>query len=329
MTTRILGVTAAVLVSAVANAAGFAQAQTGWPERPVRVIVPYPAGSSSDVAARIIGNELSARLGQQFVVDNRPGASGNIGADVIAKAAPDGYTIGLATTSTHAVAPSLAPGVPYYPIKSFAPVALISTSPYVLVVYPGLAANSMAELIGLAKKTPGKISYGSAGLTSLAHLASVLFENSAGVKLNHIPYKSSAQSVIDLISGRLDMQFATIPPTLPNITAGQLRALATTGAQRASVLPDVPTVAEAGIPGYEASLWLAVVAPAGTPAAIVTRLNREITELLGTPQIKSALAAQGLEAEPGPPEALAARIRTDLEKWRKVIVQSGIRATDD
>jgi len=332
MTIRISVLTAAVLASAIANAAGIAlaagiaNAQSGWPERPVRVIVPYPAGSSSDVAARIIGNELSTRLGQQFVVDNRPGASGNIGSDVIAKAAPDGYTIGLATTSTHAVAPSLAPGVPYDPIKSFAPITLISNSPYVLVVYPGLAANSVGELIALAKKTPGKISYGSAGLTSLAHLASVLFENSAGVKLNHIPYKSSAQSVVDLIAGRLDMQFATIPPTLANIKAGQLRALATTGAQRVAVLPDVPTVAEAGIPDYEASLWLAMVAPAGTPGAIVTRLNREITELLSTPEIKSALAAQGLEVEPGPPEALANRIRTDLEKWRKVIVQSGIRA---
>jgi len=317
------------VIAGITHAAAVAQAQTGWPERPVRVIVPYPAGSSSDVAARLIGNELSGRLGQQFVVDNRPGASGNIGADVIAKAAPDGYTIGLATTSTHAIAPSLAPGVPYDPIKGFAPVALISTSPYVLVVYPGLAANSMAELIALAKKTPGKISYGSAGLTSLAHLASVLFENSAGVQLNHIPYKSSAQSVVDLIAGRLDMQFATIPPTLANIKAGQLRALATTGAQRVAVLPDVPTVAEAGIPDYEASLWLAMVAPTGTPGAIVTRLNREITELLSAPEIKSALAAQGLEVEPGPPEALANRIRTDLEKWRKVIVQSGIRATDE
>jgi len=315
-----------VLLAAVL-AAGAARAQSGaWPDRPVRVIVPFPAGSSSDVAARIIGNELSARLGQQFVVDNRPGASGNLGSDVIAKAAPDGYTVGFATTSTHAVAVSLSANLPYDPIKNFAPVALISVSPYVLVVYPGLAAKNVSELVALAKAKPDTINYGSAGLASLAHLASALFESLAGIKLNHIPYKSSAQSVVDLIAGRLDMQFATIPPTLTNINAGQVRALATTGAHRVSALPDVPTMAEAGIADYEASLWLAVVAPAATPEAIVTRLNREIVDILNKPDVKSALAAQGLEVEPGPPEALAARIRTDIEKWRKVIAQAGIKA---
>ena len=316
---------------ASALAATIAQAQTGgdgadWPNRPIRVIVPFPAGSSTDVAARILGNELGPRLGQQLVIDNRPGASGNIGADVVAKAAPDGYTIGFATTSTHAVAVALGPNLPYDPIKSFAPVAFVSTSPYVLVVYPGLAAKTVAELIALAKTRPGTINYGSAGLTSLAHLASALFETLAGVKLNHIPYKSSAQSVVDLIAGRLDMQFATIPPTLTNINAGQVRALATTGAQRVSVLPDVPTIAESGIPGYEASLWLALVAPAGTPGAIVARLNRAVNEVLNAPQVKASLLQQGLELEPGPPEALAGRIRTDIDKWRRVIAQAGIRA---
>jgi tripartite-type tricarboxylate transporter receptor subunit TctC len=313
-------------VIAAAMASG-AQAQTGsWPERPIRVVVPFPAGSSADVAARAIGTELGTRLGTQFVIDNRPGASGNIGADVVAKAAPDGYTIGFATTSTHAVAVGLSPNLPYDPIKSFAPVALISISPYVLVVYPGLAARNVAELIALAKAKPGTLGYGSAGLASLAHLASALFENLAGVKLNHIPYKSSAQSVVDLIAGRLDMQFATIPPTLSNIKAGQVRALATTGRSRVPALPEVPTMAEAGIADYEAALWLAVVAPAATPAAIVSRLNREIVEVLNSQQVKSVFATQGLEIEPGPPEALAARIRADIDKWRKVISQAGIRA---
>jgi tripartite-type tricarboxylate transporter receptor subunit TctC len=308
-------------------AAGVASAQTGnWPDRPIRVVVPFPAGSSADVAARILGNELSTRLGQQFVVDNRPGASGNIGADVVAKAAPDGYTIGFGTTSTHAVAVGLSPSLPYDPIKSFAPIALVSTSPYVLVVSPGLAAKSVPELIALAKSKPGTIGYGSAGLASLAHLASALFENLAGVKLNHIPYKSSAQSVVDLIAGRLDMQFATIPPTLTNINAGQVRALATTGKQRVSALPSVPTIAETGIADYEASLWLAMFAPAGTPPAIVTRLNREINEVLKTENVKAAFAAQGLEIEAGPPEALGQRVAADIEKWRKVMTQSSIKA---
>jgi tripartite-type tricarboxylate transporter receptor subunit TctC len=318
-------------VLASALVATIAHAQTGrepadWPNRPIRVIVPFPAGSSSDVAARIVGNEATARLGQQLVIDNRPGASGNIGADVVAKAAPDGYTIGFATTSTHAVAVGLNPHLPYDPIKSFAPVALISTSPYVLVIYPGLAAKDVNELIALAKAKPGAINYGSAGPASLAHLASALFETLADVRLNHIPYKSSAQSVVDLIAGRLDMQFATIPPTLTNINAGQVRALATTGTRRVSALPDVPTVAEAGIPGYEASLWLAVVAPAGTPAAIVTRLNRAVNGALTTPQVRDSLLQQGLELEGGPPEALAARIRADIDKWRNVIAQAGIKA---
>jgi tripartite-type tricarboxylate transporter receptor subunit TctC len=199
-------------------------------------------------------------------------------------------------------------------------------SPYVLVVSPEVKAKTMAELIALAKSKPGTVSYGSAGLASLAHLASALFESLAGVQLNHIPYKSSAQSVVDLIAGRLNMQFATIPPTLSNINAGQVRALATTGTRRVAALPDLPTIMEAGIAGYEASLWLAVVAPAGTPPAIVARLNREINELLNKDSVKSALAAQGLDVEPGPPEALADRIRADIDKWRKVIVQAGIKA---
>ncbi|MFL5086285.1 MAG: Bug family tripartite tricarboxylate transporter substrate binding protein [Xanthobacteraceae bacterium] len=309
---------------AAALAAGVAHAQS-WPDRPVRVIVPFPAGSSADVAARILGNELNTRLGQQLVIDNRPGASGNIGSDVVAKAAPDGYTLGFATTSTHAVAVGLSPTLPYDPVKSFAPVALISISPYVLVVYPKLPANNLAELIALAKSKPGTVSYGSAGLASLAHLASALFENLAGVKLNHIPYKSSAQSVVDLISGRLDMQFATIPPTISNINAGQVRALATTGTRRVSALPDVPTMAEAGMANYDASLWLAMVAPAGTPPDIVNRLNREIVEVLNMPRIKEALAVQGMETEPGPPEALANLIGSEIEKWRKVITQAGIK----
>ena len=195
-----------------------------------------------------------------------------------------------------------------------------------LVTSPTLQASSVADLVTLAKGKPGTINYGSAGLASLAHLASALFENLASVKLNHIPYKSSAQSVVDLISGRLDMQFATIPPTLANINANQVRALATTGAQRVSVLPNVPTVAESGLAGYEATLWVAIVAPAGTPPAIVTRLNREINAALGAPHVKESMARQGLETEPGSPEALAGRIRSDIDKWRTVISQAGIKA---
>ena len=201
---------------------------------------------------------------------------------------------------------------------------MIGGTPYVLVVYPGLAAKTVRDLIALAKAKPGALNYGSAGPASLAHLAGALFSSMAGVQLTHVPYKASAQSVTDMISGRLDMQFATVAPMLSNIRAGQLRALAVTGAEPVSVLPDVPTVAASGVPGYEASLWMAIVAPAGTPPAIIERLNREVNAVLRT-HAREALTAQGLQLEPGAPEAVQARIRTDVEKWRQVIAKAGIQ----
>jgi len=287
--------------------------------------VPFPAGSSTDIVARILAQRLSARLGQQVVIDNRGGASGNIGADAVAKAAPDGTTIGIATASTHAVAASLSVKLPYDPIKDFAPVGMIGGQPYAFVVYPGLPARDVKELIALAKSKPGTLNYGSAGIASLAHLATALFANMAGIEMTHVPYKSSAQSMTDMITGRLDMQFATIAPSLPNIRAGQLRALVTSGANRSAALPEMPTVAEAVLPGYEAVLWVSIVAPAGTPAAIVARLNREMNEILASPEAKDSLIAQGMEPEPGPPEAVTQRIRTDTEKWRAVVAKAGIK----
>ncbi len=310
-------------------AAGAAAAQTGdatWPDRPVRLIVPFPAGSSTDIISRILAQRLSTRLGQQVVIDNRVGASGNLGADAVAKAAPDGYTIGIATASTHAVALSLSPNLPYDPIKDFAPVGMIGSAPYVLVVYPGLPASNLAELIALAKAKPGALNYGSAGVASLAHLASALFATMAGIDITHVPYKASAQSVTDIMTGRLDMQFATIAPSLPLIRSGQLRALATSGRARVSVLPEVPTVAESSLAGYEASLWVALAAPAATRPAITARINRELNEILRSADAREALQAQGVEPEPGVPELLTERIRTDIEKWRGVVAKAGIRA---
>jgi len=306
-----------------------AEAQTStsaWPERPIRLIVPFPAGSSTDIVARLIGQKLGARLGQQVVIENRAGASGNIGADAVAKATPDGYTLGIATASTHAVAVSLGANLPYDPLKDFAPVGMLGSQPYVLVLYPGVPARDLKELIALAKAKPDTLNYGSAGVASLAHLATALFTNMAGVSITHVPYKSSAQSMTDLITGRLDMQFATIGPSLPNIRAGQLRALVTSGKTRASVLPEVPTVAEAGIAGYEASLWVALVMPAGAPTAVIARLNREVNDIISSAEGKEALVAQGVEPEPGPPEALTQQIRGDIEKWRSVAAKAGIKA---
>ncbi len=317
---------AAAVVSLILSGAAVAQTNDrSWPDRPLRLIVPFPAGSSTDLVARLVGQRLSARLGQQVVIDNRAGASGNIGADAISKAAPDGYTLGIATASTHALAVSLSTNLPYDPIKDFAPVAMIGSQPYVLVIYPGLPARNISELIALAKAKPGTLNYGSAGVASLAHLAAALFANLAGISLTHVPYKSSAQSTTDMITGRLDMQFATIGPTLANIQAGKLRALVTTGTRRASALPDVPTVAEAALPGYEAVLWMALVMPPTTPSAVTARLNREVNDILSSADVKEALVAQGLDAEPSPPEAVTQRIRADIDKWRGVIAKAGIR----
>ena len=320
---RLLSVALTLIVLSAVAAAQTGDA--GWPERPMRLVVPFPAGASTDIIARIIAQKLARRLGQQIVVENRAGASGNIGADAVAKAAPDGTTIGIATASTHAVAASLSASLPYDPIKDFAPVAMLGSQPYVLVVYPGLPAHDVAELIALAKAKPGALNYGSAGVASLAHLATALFASMAGVTITHVPYKSSAQSMTDMITGRLDMQFATIAPSLPNIRAGQLRALATSGKTRVAALPEVATVSESGIAGYEAALWVCFVAPAGTPPGIVARLNREVNDILNSAEGKDTLVAQGMEPEPGPPEAVTRRIRGDTEKWREVVAKAGIR----
>jgi tripartite-type tricarboxylate transporter receptor subunit TctC len=258
-------------------------------------------------------------------VENRAGASGNIGVDAVAKSAPDGYTIGLVTGSTHSLAPALGINLPYDPIKDFKPIAMIGDQPYALIVSPAMKVNSVAELIARAKEKPGSINYGSAGPASVAHLAGSLFANSAGIDINHVPYKTSAQSVVDLMTGRLDMQFSTIAPTLSNVRSGQLLALATTGVKRVSVLPEVPTMRETGVAGYEASLWMALMAPAATPASIVNRLNGEVTAILAMSDIVEALAKQGMEPDPGPPEKISERMRGETEKWRELVRKTGIR----
>jgi tripartite-type tricarboxylate transporter receptor subunit TctC len=319
------GVFFALLLFAFAADNAGAQSSSDWPARPVKLIVPFPAGSSTDVIARILGQMLSPRVAQSFVIENRVGASGMIGVEAVAHALPDGYTVGLATTSTHALASSISANLHYDPLRDFAPVAMIGSSPYVMVTSPGLGPRSVQEFITLAKARPGKLTYGSAGPGSLAHLSGVLFSNLVGAELTHVPYKSSGQSVTDLMAGRLDMEFSTIPPTLPFIRNGQLRALATTGAKRTGALPELPTVAEAGVKGFEADLWIAMVMPAGVPQSIVARLNRALNEVLGESEARAALSAQGLDTEPGTPDALRSRIAGDIERWRTVVAASGIQ----
>jgi tripartite-type tricarboxylate transporter receptor subunit TctC len=317
-----------VLLAVMTGAAAAQTPAPSWPDRPVRVIIPFPAGSSSDVVGRILVQKLGVKLGQQLVVENRVGASGNIGTDAIAKAAPDGYTIGIVTGSTQSVAPTLSPKLPYDPLKDFTPITLIGDSPYVLVVYPGVPAKSVTELIALAKAKPGALNYGSAGQASLAHLASALFATTAGIDITHVPYKSSAQSMVDMMGGRLEMQFATIAPVLSNINSGQLRALATTGTRRVAALPDVTTMAEAGVAGYEASLWMAFVMPAGVPEPIVTRLNSELTTIMKDKETIAAMQAQGFEPDPSTPQGVLDRTRSEIAKWKDVIAKAGIKAPE-
>ena len=315
-------VVSAVLLALLAAAPAAAQS---WPDRPVRLIVPFPAGSATDVVSRLVAQKLSARLGQQFVVENRAGASGAIGADLIAKAAPDGATMGLITASTHALAPALGAKLPYDTAKDFKPVSMIFDAPYALVLYPGIPVNSVADLVALAKSNPGKFNYGSAGLASLAHLAGALFATSTGIELTHVPYRSSAQSSIDMITGRLDMQFATIAPTLANIREGKLKALATTGTGRVAALRDVPTMIEAGVKDYDVSLWAAYAMPVGTPDEIVGKLNAELRAILSDVETVEALQKQGFEPLPGPPDTVTKRIQSETEKWRALVAKTGIK----
>jgi tripartite-type tricarboxylate transporter receptor subunit TctC len=319
---QLLGPTVALLIAAAPLHAQTSEAR--WPERPIRVIVPFTAGSSSDTVARLVAQKLSGRLGQQLVVENRVGGGGTIGTDQVARADPDGYTLGLANTSTHAVAASLA-GISYDPVKDFAPVSMLGSSPFVLALYPAVPAHTVGELIALAKAKPRALNYASAGQATLAHLAGALFEKLAHIELTHVPYRGTSQSTLDLLEGRVEMQFGTIPPTLTHIRAGKLRALAVTGAARSAALADVPTIAESGLPGYECSLWQAMVAPARTSPAIIARLNRELAVILADAEVRATLAQHGVDVEASTPEALAARIRDDIAKWREVIAGAGIR----
>jgi len=322
---RLTPVLLAALIAAGTAAAQSALSAGNWPERPIHFIVPFPAGSSSDIVARVVAQKLAERLGQQLVVENRPGASGSVGTAAVARANADGYTLGLANTSTLTLAPSLIAKPTYDPLKDFAPISMIGASPFVLASYQGLPVHNVQELIAKAKAEPGKLTFAEAGPATLANLAGVLFAKMADVQLTPVSYRGSEQEVLDVIEGRVDMQFATIPPTLALIRDGKVRAIAVTGAKRSPTLPDVPTIAEQGLPGYESVLWQAIYAPAGTPAAIVTRLNTETNAILHDSAVVEALAKIGVEAQPSTPQALADRISADIKKWHDVIVSAGIQ----
>jgi tripartite-type tricarboxylate transporter receptor subunit TctC len=322
---RLLMASLVVMTTIAGAAAQSRPAAEHWPERPIHFIVPFPAGSSSDIVARIVAQKLTTRLGQQLVVDNRPGASGNLATEFVAHAQPDGYTLGLANSSTHTLSPSLMAHPTYDPLKDFAPISMLGASPFVLAAFPGLPVHDVQGLVAKAKTEPGKLTYAEAGPATLANLAGLLFNRLAHVQLTPVSYRGSEQEVFDLIAGRVDTAFLTIPPTLQLIRDSKVRAVAVTGAKRSPIMPDVPTIAESGLPDYESVLWQAIYAPAGTPEAIVSRLNAQVNAILREQDVVAALAKIGVEAEPSTQSELADRIAADIKKWREVIVGAGIK----
>ena len=295
-----------------------------YPNKPVRLIVPFAPGGFTDVVARILGQKLSASMGQQFVIENKAGAGSTIGTDFVAKSAPDGYTLVMVST-THVISPWIYKTMPYDPIKNFSVVSKLVDSAYVLLVNPKLPAHNVQELITLAKAAPDTIHYASSGNGSSQHLMGGMFVSMTGAKLVHVPYKGSAGAATDLMAGVVESSFAGVPNALAQVPAGRLRALAVTTAKRIPQLPDVPTMQEAGVPGYEASVWLALLAPAGTPRDIVARLNTEVAKLLAEPDTKKALADAGVEVAPSTPEAMAGYMLSEMERWGKVVKEAGIK----
>ncbi|MBI4206520.1 MAG: tripartite tricarboxylate transporter substrate binding protein [Betaproteobacteria bacterium] len=300
-------------------------AAPAFPTRPIRFVVPFPPGTSTDVVARLVSPRLGERLGQQIVVDNRAGASGTIGVEIAARAVPNGYTWALGTTSTHALALTLNPLLGYDPIRDFAPVMLLAESAYFLTTHPGVPATNLQEFIAYARTHPGKLHYASVGAASLGHLSGELLKKAAGIDMVHVPYKGSTLALVDLLAGRVQLQIGTIPASLPHVKAGRLRALAVTSRERISVLPKLPTVAESGLPGYHASLWMGMFVPARTPGAVTALLDRELVAVMRSPELRETLVEQGLEPGATGPKAFAKVIREDTARWRKVILDAGIR----
>jgi len=293
-----------------------------YPTRPVRIVIPLSPGGTTDVPGRIIAQKLSEALGQQFFVENRAGAGGTIGTDYVAKSRPDGYTL-LLTASPFVIAPHVYKNMPYDTLADFAPVIRIASGPYVLVVHPSLGVNSVKELIALAKKEPGKIDFASSGNGGAQHLVTELFMYMTGIKLNHVPYKGSGPAQQDLMSGIIKVSFVGTPIAIPHMKSGRLKALGVSTAKRSPEIPDVPTIAEAGVPGYEAIVWIGMLAPTGAPREIVARLNGEIGKLIRTDDVKRLLAPTGMEPDPDTPAQFGAYLKADYDKWGKVVRDSG------
>jgi tripartite-type tricarboxylate transporter receptor subunit TctC len=312
---KLLLALAAFAVTAAAHAQPF-------PNRPIKIIVPFGPGGFTDVAARILQKELAPAIGQAVIIENRPGAGSTIGTDAVAKAAPDGYTLVMISTA-HVISPHLYKQMPYDPLKDFTPVMKLAEGPYVLVVHPSLGAKSVSELISLAKAQPGSIDYASSGNGSAQHLVGALFTTMAGVNLNHVPYKGSNQAMNDVIGGQVKVSFVGVPNALPNLNSGKLKALGVSTATRYAELPDVPTIAEAGVPGYDATIWLGLLAPPGTPREIVQKLNTDISRILSTPEARKLMASAGVDVATSTPEDFGRLMQSELDRWGKVVRETG------
>ncbi|MET0866955.1 MAG: tripartite tricarboxylate transporter substrate binding protein [Pseudorhodoplanes sp.] len=314
----------ALVVALTLLVPGFAQAQ-GYPDRPVRVIVPFAAGGGSDVIGRAIAQKLQDKLGQPFIVENRTGAGGSLGAVQVARAAPDGYTLLLGSSSEISQYPTLKKDIGYDPVKDFLPIAAVATVPLALAVRQELPVKSVAELIDYARKNPGKLNYGSAGPGSTTHLAVALFTSMTGTDMVHVPYKGSAPVVTDLLAGTLDLSISTMPAVLPHANGGKLRILAVSTASRSKSLPDAITIAEGGVKGYETGLWTGLLAPAGTPKEVVAQLNTAVNEALASEDLKALLAKQGAEPTGGTEQSFADTIHRDLSIWTDLVKKTGIK----
>jgi len=322
MKTSILARAAAAILALALPASALAQA---WPAKPLKIIVPYSPGGTTDLLARLVGAELAKRLGQPVVVENKPGANGMIGSDLVAKAPPDGYTMGIASPGSHAANQSLYKDIPYDTVKSFTPVSLAVSAPMLLVAHPSLGVSTVKELIAAAKAKPGTISYASGGSGSSQHLAMEYFKLMAGIDMNHVPYKGSAASYPDLLGGNVLTEIDVMPTALPPVKAGRLKGLATGSAKRLPMLPDLPTIAEAGVPGYEYAAWYGFVAPANLPKDVLAKLNAEIVRALKLPEIADKLSGAGVIVVAGTPEKFAAHIKSEMDKAAKVIKAANIK----
>ena len=323
---RICKTLCTVVYVASAFAAGHSQAQQAYPTKPIRMICPFPPGGTTDVVARLVAQKLTEAWGQQVVVDNRPGAGGIIGTEIVAKAAPDGYTVLLGSITTHAVNPALYKKLNFDPVKDFAPVSLVVSSPQLLAVHPSVAAKSVKELIALAKAKPGQLNYASAGTGTSPHLTFELFKSMAGIDVVHVPYKGTGPAITDLIGGQVQMMITGVVALMPHIKSGKLRGLGVTSAKRVAALPDLPTIAESGIPGFDVSSWFGVFLPGGTPKPIVAKMNAEIRKILEVPEVRQRLIGQGADPASNTPEEFAAYVKAEMAKWGKVARDTGTRA---